>query len=149
MGAAGEFLENECEQHHKRHKAQHHQRHRIVDKQHGNQNAGNDHYILDHGHQHTGEHPADAVRIVGNTGNQLANGDVVQLLVGKAFNVSKHILTQIRQDLLTDLLQDHCLQVHADHRHHQHTGIGANHPVELAQWERVFDQILDISHQNR
>ena len=42
VGAAGEFAENDRENHDERHKAQHHQRQLIVQGQHGHENAEDD-----------------------------------------------------------------------------------------------------------
>ena len=149
MSLAGELLENKGEEHHERHKAQDDQRHGIVDKQHGSQHARNDHHILDEGHQNIGEHHGDTVGIVGNTSHQLAHRDIVQLLVRQALDMAEYVLTQVGQNLLTNLLQDHGLQIHTDHGYNQNACIGTYHPKQLIQREIVLNEVLDLTDQHR
>ena len=63
--------------------------------------------------------------------------------------MGEHVLTQVRQDLLAHLLQDHGLQIHTHHGNHQNRGICAHHGKELAQGEVILDQILNLTNQHR
>ena len=131
VGLTGELLEDVCEQCHKGYKAQHHQSHRIVNKEHGYQNTCNNHDVLDEGHQNVGKEATDAIGIVGDTGHQFAHRDIIELFVAQTLNMAKDVLTQVGQDLLTDLLQDHCLQVHTDHRDHHDHSVSTHHGKEF------------------
>ena len=123
VGAAGELAEDDREDHDEGHKAEHHQRQLVVQAEHGHQNAQNDKAVLGQLDQEVGEHHGDGVGIVGHAGDQLAHGDLVELLVCQRFNVAEQILAQIGDDALAHPLQDHGLQVGAAHREHQHACI--------------------------
>ncbi len=149
VGFAGEFLEHIGEKHHKGNEAQHDQGHCVVDEQHHHYNADDHHGVLYQSDQHIGEHHGNGIGVVGDPGHQLAHGDIVQLLVGKTFNVRKYIFTEGREDLLTDLLQHHRLNIHADHRNDQDAGIQGHHTEKRIQGEAILlHQFLDIAYQH-
>ena len=149
VGSAGELLEHIGEKHHEGHEAQHDQGHCVVDEQHHHHNTDDHHGVLYQSDQHIGEHHGNGVGIVGDTGHQLAYGNVVQLLVGKAFDVGEHILTESRKKLLTDLLQDHGLYIHTDQRNDEDRGIECYHLEQDLQGEAfLLYQLLDIAHQH-
>ena len=142
---AGELAEDHGEQHNKGHKAQHHQGQCIVEHQHGRQHAHDDHAVLGQGDDDVGEHVADGIGIVGNTGHQLAHRDVVQLLMAQAFNVGEHIQPDGRQDLLSGLLQDHGLQEGADQRYHQNAGVHRHHDPKVGQLKLMLEDVLNVA----
>ena len=149
MDPAGEHPEDHRKQHHKGHKAQHHQGQRIVEHQHGRQYAHHHHGILGQGDDDVGEHVADGIGIVGNTGHQLAHRNVVELLVAQLFNVGEHIQPDLRKDLLSGLLQDHGLRIGANQRNRQNTGVDGHHGPKIAQLEISLDGILNMADQQR
>ena len=84
-----EFAENNREQHDKRHEAEHHQRQLIVERQHGDQDAEDDKDVLGQRDQQVREHHRDSVCIVRHAGDELADRNLVQLLVGQRLNVGE------------------------------------------------------------
>ena len=149
MGLPGEFPENHCKQHHKGHKAQQDQRQCVVDSQHGDQHTAQHHHIFYQGHQDVCEHHGNGIGIVGDTGDQLAHGDVVQLLVGQAFNVGKDIHTQLGENFLTDFLQQDRLQIGANQTDQQNAGVDAHQCKQVRQVELCLHKLLNVTHQQR
>ena len=143
-------MEHEGKQYHEGHKTENYQGHGVVDEQHHHHNAHNHHGIFHQSDQHIGKHHGNGVGVIGNTGHQLAHGDVVQLLVRKALNMGEHIFTKGRQKLLTDFLQKHGLNIHTDQGNDQNGGIGGDHPVKGAQREAfLLYQLLNVTNQHR
>ena len=89
VGPAGELAEDDRKNHDERHKAEHHQRQLIVERQHGDQDAEDDKDVLGQRDQQVREHHRDSVRIVRHAGDELADGNLVQLLVGQRLNVGE------------------------------------------------------------
>ena len=83
VGPAGELAEDDRKNHDERHKTEHHQRQLIVERQHGDQDAEDDKDVLGQRDQQVREHHRDGVRIVRHAGDELADGNLVQLLVGQ------------------------------------------------------------------
>ena len=146
---AAELAEDDGEQQHKGHEAQHHQRQGVIKGQHGPQHAEDHHDVFHQRHQDVGEHVGDGVGVVGHAGDQLAHGDVVQLLVAQAFDVGKDILAHGGQDLLARLLQHHGLDVGADHADHQDAGVHRHDGEKIAELKGILHRLLDMAHQQR
>ena len=144
---AGEFLEDNGKNHQERHKAQHHQRQGVVQDQHGRQHADDYQGVLRQRHQNVGEQVADGVGIVGDSRHQLAHGNLVQLSVGQLLNVGKGVQTDLGQNLLPGLLQDHGLEIGADHGHSQNASVHGNQRIEPGKFEALLDGTLDVRHQ--
>ena len=89
VGPAGELAEDDRKNHDERHKAEHHQCQLIVERQHGDQDAEDDEDVLGQRDQQVREHHRDSVRIVRHAGDELADGNLVQLLVGQRLNVGE------------------------------------------------------------
>ena len=147
VNPAGELPEDQGEQHHEGHEAQHHQGQRPVQQQHGHQHTHDDHGVLHQSHQNVGKHEGNPVGVVGDTGHQLAHGDVVQLFMAQLFNVGEHVQTDPGQDLLTNLLEGHGLQIGADQTDHQNTCVDAHHGKQVGKLELVLDGGLNVTHQ--
>ena len=64
---------------------------------------------------------------------------------GHMFGV--RVEADLREDLLTDFLQHHRLQVGADHRHQQYAAINRHHRIEPGQLEFAGDHFLNMTHQ--
>ena len=141
----GELAEDHREQHHEGHEAQNHQRQRIVQQQHGCQHTHDDHAVLSQCHDDVGEEEADVVGVIGDAGHQLAHGDIVELLVGELLDVGKYVQTQLGQDLLAGLLQDHGLQVGADQTHDQNACVDGHQSEQVVQFKGVFDGVLNVA----
>ena len=135
---AGELPENHSEEHHEGHKAQNHQCQRIVDKQHSSHNADDDQSVFCQSDDDVGEHEADGVGVVADTSHQLADGDVVQLIVGETFDVGEYIQPDLGENLLTGLLQQHGLQVGANQGDHQHACVDDDQLIKLCQLKAVL-----------
>ena len=149
MDRPGKFLEHDGKENQEGHKAQHHQRQGVVEHQHGPQHTEDHHGVLYQCHQDVGKQVADGVGVVTHPGHQLAHGDLVQLLVGKAFDAAEDVQPELGQDLLAHLLEDHGLKIGADHGHHQNAGVHRHHPVQLRQGEISLDDALNFAHQQR
>ena len=144
---AGELLEDDGKEHQKRYKAQDHQRQSVVQNQHCRQHTDDHQRVLRQSHQNVGEQIADGVGVIGDSRHQLAHGDLVQLRVGKLLNVGEGIQTDLRQDLLAGLLQNHCLEIGADHGYHQNARIYSHQRIELRKLEVLLDGALNVRHQ--
>ena len=146
----GELLKNQGEDHQEGHKAQHHQGQRIIQHQHGSQHAEDHHGVFQQGHQNVGKQKADGVGVVADPGDQLAHGNLVQLLMGQAFDSCEGVQTDLGQDLLTHRLQDHGLEIGTDHGDHQNARVQNNHGIEPGQLKAAgFDEPLDSGNQQR
>ena len=145
----GELAENDREKNHKGNEAQHHQRQLVVEQQHGHQHADDDKNVFDHGDQDIGKHHGNGVGIVGNAGHQLAHGNLVQLLVGQAFNVGEQVLAQGGKNLLSGFLQGDGLHIGACHGDHQHPGVYHDHAEQRGQLKPGLDHLLNAAHQQR
>ena len=95
VGPAGELAEDDREEHDEGHKAEHHQGQLVVQADHRGEDAQDDEAVLSQLHQQIGEHHRDGVGVVGHTGDQLAHGDLVQLLMGKGLDVGEEVLAQV------------------------------------------------------
>ena len=84
------YLECWC---HERDEAEDHQRERDVQCKHGAKHAEDDQRILGEGHENVGEHVGDGVGVVGDPGDQLAYGEVVQLFMAELFHMCEHVQT--------------------------------------------------------
>ena len=145
VSPAGELTEDQSEENDEGNEAKHHQGELIVYAQHRSQNAQNDEHVFDQIDDDVGKHHGDGVGIVGYTGDQLADGHQIQLLVGQALNVGKDVLADAGKDLLTRLLQDDGLNVGADHGDDQNGGINTDQRKEAAKLEVCLDHFYDLA----
>ena len=144
---AGELLEDDGKDHQERHKAQHHQRQGVVQNQHGRQHADDHQRVFCQRHQNIGEQVTDGVGIVGDSRHQLAHGNLVQLGVGQLLNVGKGVQTDLGQNFLAGLLQDHGLEIGADHGHSQDARVHGDQRIEPGKLKALLDGALDVRHQ--
>ena len=146
VGTAGELAEDDRKNHDERHEAEHHQGQGVVQTEHRRQNAQNDEGVLGQVDQEVGEHHGDGVGVVGHTSDQLAHRDVVQLAMGKGFDVGKEVFAQVGDDALAHPLQDDRLQIGAAHRKDQHAPIDGHTDVEAPEREIASHKLFDIAH---
>ena len=146
VGPAGEAAEQHRIQKNKGYENQHHQGKAGVQQEHGHQNAYQHQHLLGHVHQHVGKHHGDGVGVVGDTGHQLAGGNLVQLIVGQLFNVGKDAQPEAGENLLTGLLQDDGLEIGADHGDNQNSCIH-HHPADQGRHGKacLLHQLLNAS----
>ncbi len=141
MNFTGEFTEDNSEENNEWNEAENHQGQCIVQHQHGTQYTEDYHGILSQGNDDIGEHIRNSIWVIADTGYQLANRDVVQLFMGKFFDVDEGILTDGRQDLLTDALQDHSLSEGTYHGYDQNAGVDEYHGQQLIQLKITLHQL--------
>ena len=143
---SGEFAEDNGKQNDKGNKTQHHQGEHIIEAKHCHKHTENNEYVFDEVDDDIGKHHRNAVGVVCNTGNELAHGNVVELLVRKCFNVFKKIETDVGNDLLSDLLQGNGLQIGADHGNNKNAGIKRNSQKEGGELKlRLLDVALNVT----
>ena len=143
---SGEFAEDNGKQNNKGNKAQHHQGEHIIEAKHCYKHTENNEYVFDEVDDNVGEHHRNAVGVVCNTGNELAHGNVVELLVRKLFNVLKEIKTDVGNDLLSDFLQGNGLQVGAHHCNNKDAGVKCNSQKQGSQFKiRLLDVALNVT----
>ncbi len=141
VGPAAHFSEHEGEEHQKGHKTEDHQGEGIIEHQHGAQDAHHREGVLHHIHQDVGKEHGDSVGVVGLSRHQLAHGNVVELLVGEAFDVDKQVLTQLGEDLLSGALEDDGLEIDTGHGYHQQPGVDRHHGIKLGQLKLLLHQV--------
>ena len=149
VGTPGKLAEDDRKDHDEGHKAEHHQGQRVVQAEHRHQNAEDDEAVLGQLNQQVGEHHRDGVGVVGHTGDQLADRDLIELLMGERFNMGEQVLAQIGDDPLADPLQDHGLKIGACHRENQHAAVDGHRCKQLAQRKIAGDQLFDITDDQR
>ena len=89
MDLPGEGAEDDGEQHQERHEAQNHQGEGVVEHEHSRQYAHHDKGVFHHVYQDVGEHHGDGVGVVGDAGDQLAHGNLIELIVGQPLDVGE------------------------------------------------------------
>ena len=149
VGLTGELVEQHREEYQEGCKAQDHQSQGVVEHQHGHQHAHDHQRVFGKGHQNVGEHIGNGVGIVGHPGDQLADGDIVELFVGELLNMGEQVKPQGGQDLLTGFLQDHGLHIGADQGDHQNARIDPHHGKQGGHLEPVLNHALDAADEQR
>ena len=66
--------------------------------------------------------------------------------MGQGLDVGKQVLSQIRDDPLAGLLEDHCLEIGADHRKDQDARIDSHHPKKGIQGEIPYQHFFHGAH---
>ena len=147
MYLPGKLPEDHGEQDYKGHETQYHQCQSVIEHQHSAQNAYDDHAVLYHGDQNIGKHHGNGIGVITNTSDQLAYGNIIELLMGQAFDMGEDVQAELGQDLLAGFLQDHGLEVGTDHADDQNTGVYTNQREQIAELKIPFDSTLNMADQ--
>ena len=146
---SGKFTEYPGEQHNERNKAQHHKCKLVIEDEHCREHAQNNEHVFNHSYQNMGKHHGNGIGVVGNTGNQLAHGNVIKLVMRKAFYVCEQILAKRRKYLLTGFLQNNCLKIGTHHRDNQNCRINSDLYKQRTELELFYNKLFDITYDNR
>ena len=142
VGTAGKLTEDNGEEDDEGHEAKHHKRKHIVEAKHRNEHTHDDKAVFDKVNQEVSEHHRDRSRIVADSGNKLSYGNSVKLAVGETLDMGKHVLTQIRQDPLSDLLQDDGLEVGCHKRENKYACIDDDVSQQLAHLKSLAEYLF-------
>ena len=148
-GAACKFAENEGEENDEGNEAKHHQRQRIVENEHGDENAEDDEKVFDEVHKNVGEHHGNRSGVVCDTSHKLTNRHFVKLGMGKLLDMSEGILADGRDDLLSRFLKDDRLQIHGDEGNEEDGRVKTDTKENVLHFKFIDNQLFDACDHER
>ena len=118
-----EFPEDYGEQYDERHEAEHHKRQLVVQAEHCRKHAHDYEAVFYEVDDEVREHHGNCVCVVGEARHQLADGDGIELVMRKRFDMGEKILAESGDYLLPCFLEYYGLEIGADKRNDEYRRI--------------------------